>query len=189
MKTRSKQLTLAGLVLLPLMSSPVLANEDSLKVLIGAKSLDAQWGENDSMDSIGIMYTLQPTSLPIGIAVDFFGSGNEKEISGITTETTVGELNLGLRWQRLTSQLGFSPYFGAGISLMSAELQEVRSGRKHTEEDTGLGYWVGAGMDYHFTPQWSVGLDAHLSSADVTLSGQEMDAGGFNWGATLGYRF
>lgn len=189
MKLKLTVLAMTSLMLIP--GSVVNAAEGyfSAKMLLGSKSLDSDWEKNDSMDTIGLQSTYQPASLPLGIALDFYGNGNEEEISGHKTETTVGELNLGLRYSPIILGGAFSPYLGGGVSYAAAELEEVSSGVKTKYDDTGVGYWVGGGIEYIFTERWSIGADIHYSSVDVELNGEKRDAGGLSWAATIGYRF
>ena len=141
------------------------------------------------MDTIGFQFTYLPQSLPLGIALDLYGNGNENNTNGLKTETTIGEINLGLRWEVPIFSDSLKPFIGAGVSIASTELQTVISNTKRTYEDTSTGYWVGGGIDYIFTQHWSVGFDAHYSSIDVTLNGDNRDAGGLTLGATVGYHF
>lgn len=189
MNSKLNSLAMSGLILLFGTVVNAAENHSSFKVLLGSKSLDSNWGKDDSMDTIGFQSTYQPASLPFGIALDFFGSGNESKIGGNTTETTVGEINLGLRYQPTMLAGAFLPYLGAGVSYVSVELEEYSSGVKRHYEDTGIGYWIGGGIDYVFAQQWSIGIDARYSSADVELNGETRDAGGIGWGANIGYRF
>ncbi|WP_413700562.1 outer membrane protein [Psychromonas sp. KJ10-10] len=163
--------------------------QTSLKVLLGTKSLDSNWGVDDSMATIGFLYTYQPTSMPIGLAVDLYGSGNENKSSGMKTDTTIGEVNLGLRWQPQIMGPLFQPYVGAGISFAKTKLQQDDFNVKQTYEDNGTGYWLGGGVDYLFTQHWLVGVNAHYSSVDLKVNKQERDAGGLGLGLTVGYRF
>ncbi|KJZ15632.1 hypothetical protein OA92_16460 [Marinomonas sp. SBI22] len=160
----------------------------TFKVVIGSKSLEDKWGKDDSMDTLGLLFTYFPSSLPIGIATDIYGNGNETGNS-VKTETAAGEFNLGLRLQSPVLNKSFSPYIGAGVSFVAAEREVNNAGKKTTYDDTGVGYWVGGGIDYIFAQRWTLGIDARYTSADVKLNGQELDAGGSGFGATLGYRF
>ncbi|MGX9416179.1 outer membrane beta-barrel protein [Vibrio sp. WJH972] len=189
MSTTVNTVTLASLLLLPVGLANAANGNSSFKVLFGAKSLDSDWGDDDSMDTIGFQFTYLPTSSPVGIALDFYGSGNENQTNGVTTETGVAEINFGLRWQAPVLADSFIPYLGGGVSILGAELQSEQSGSKKTYEDESTGYWIGGGVDYLIADQWSVGLDAHYSSSDMTLNGEERDAGGFTWGLTAGYHF
>lgn len=160
----------------------------SFKVMLGTKSLDAEWGKDDSMDSLGLLYSYFPSSLPVGLAVDVYGSGNESGRS-IKTETSIGEINLGLRFKSPQLVGSFSPYVGGGVSFVNAEIEASSPGSKTTYDDTGVGYWVGGGVDYTFAKHWTLGVDVRYTSVDVTLNGQDRDAGGTGFGATLGYEF
>lgn len=189
MNSKLNLLAMSGLILLFGTVANAAENHSSFKVLFGSKSLDTDWGKDDSMDTIGFQATYQPAALPFGIALDFYGSGNESNVSGNTTDTTIGEINLGLRYQPTMSTGAFAPYIGAGVSYVASELQEYSSGTKKSYEDNGTGYWVGGGIDYLFAQQWSIGFDARYSSADVELNAETRNAGGFGWVASIGYHF
>lgn len=189
MNLKLTMLAVTGLVLIPGSVANAAEGYSSVKVLLGSKSLDSDWGNDDSMETIGFQATYQPKSLPFGIAFDFYGSGNEDEIGSNKTETTVAEINLGLRYSPTIIAGAFSPYLGGGISYAAVELTQVGSGVETKYDDTGIGYWVGGGIDYLFSDYWFIGINAQYSTADVELNNGKLDAGGFSWGATFGYRF
>lgn len=189
MTIKIKKRAIVGLMLLPMGLANASESDMSLKMLLGVKTLESDWGKDDSMDTIGFQITYQPTSIPVGVALDVYGSGNEEKNKGVKTETTVGEVNLGVRWQPKLLANSLAPYLGAGVSFAAAELQELNSGTKNTYEDNGTGFWVGGGVDYLFAKHWSIGIDARYSTVDVKLNGKTRDAGGVGWGATVGYHF
>ncbi|MEZ8374980.1 outer membrane protein [Vibrio cyclitrophicus] len=189
MTTTIKKNVIASLLLLSTGFANASGNDVTIKMLLGEKSLDSNWGKNDSMDSIGLQFTYLPASVPVGVALDFYGSGNEEKTNGIKTETTVAEINLGVRWQPQLFSDSWAPYLGGGVSYAAAELQDLNSGKKSTYKDNGVGFWVGGGIDFIFTERWSIGVDARYSEVDVKLNGQTVDAGGLGFGATVGYRF
>ncbi|XHY20732.1 hypothetical protein ViNHUV68_14390 [Vibrio sp. NH-UV-68] len=182
-------LTITGLLFIPSSIVNAAGGYSSVKVLLGNKSLDSDWNKDDSMETIGLQSTYYPASLPLGIALDFYGSGNEDKINGVKVETTVGELNLGLRYSPTPIGGVVSPYLGGGLSYASAELEQMINGAKTKYEDKGVGYWIGGGIEYLFTEHWSIGADVHYSNVDVELNGEKRDAGGVSWAATIGYRF
>ena len=187
-----KQSSVALLMCALLFPSASVYSSDStstIKLLLGGKSLNSKWGSDDFMNSIGFLFTYQPMSLPIGLAIDFYGNGSESNSSGIETETIIGEVNFGIRWQPVIQSSAITPYLGAGISYAEAELEYIDSGIKRKSDDSAGGYWLGGGVDYIFAERWTFGIDARFSSVDVKLNGQDRDAGGFGLGIALGYRF
>ncbi|USD68046.1 porin family protein [Vibrio sp. SCSIO 43136] len=165
------------------------AGHSSIKLLLGKKNLNDDWGRDDSMDTIGFLSTIQPASLPVGIAIDLYGSGHEHKDAGRNALTSVAEMNIGLRWQSAVIADSLIPYFGGGLSLVYSELQAFDAGIKNTYDDTGTGYWIGGGIDYLYAEHWSFGLEARYSHVDVKLNDDKRNAGGFNWGASVGYHF
>jgi len=159
------------------------------KTLIGSKSLESTWDKDDRMDTIGFQMTYFPAESSLGIALDLYGSGNEEQGS-TTSETTVAEANLGARWQsQVFSNQSLLPYLGAGISFVEVKKEVTASGLKTIYDDSGIGYWIGGGIDYVFYSHWSIGFDVRFSNVDVTMNNKEIDAGGMNWAASIGYRF
>ncbi|WP_038173756.1 MULTISPECIES: outer membrane protein [Vibrio] len=189
MKKNPILITTIGLVLLPSGVVNATNSQTSIKVMVGNKTLESNWGKNNSMHTFAVLSTFQPAALPFGIAFDLHGNSYENKVAGKTTESAIGEMNIGLRYQPQITSNVFTSYLGSGVSFVAVELEEINSGTKTTHDGTGTGYWVGGGIDFHFYSQWSMGLDARYSSVDVELSGEKRDAGGFGWGATLGYHF
>ncbi|WP_375748090.1 outer membrane protein [Vibrio sp. HN007] len=189
MKKKPILLTAIGLALLTGGVANAADSQTSIKVMVGNKTLESNWGKDDSMHTFAVLSTFQSAALPFGIAFDLHGNSNENKVTGKATESAIGEMNIGLRYKPQIASSAFTPYFGGGVSFVAVELEEINSGTKTTHNGTGTGYWVGGGIDFRFYNQWSVGLDARYSSVDVELNGEKRDAGGFGWGATIGYHF
>ncbi|MEZ8826127.1 outer membrane beta-barrel protein [Vibrio amylolyticus] len=187
MKKKTVLIAAIGLALLPGGVTNAADSQTSIKVMVGNKTLESNWGKDDSMHTFAVLSTFQPTARPFGIAFDLHGNGYENNGAGKTTESAIGEMNIGLRYQPQIASSVLTPYLGGGVSFVAVELEEINSGTKTTHG--GTGYWVGGGIDFRFYSQWSMGLDARYSSVDVELSGEKRDAGGLGWGATVGYHF
>lgn len=158
---------------------------------IGQKSLDDDdWGDIDRQGSLGIMFDFKKQSWPVSIAVDVIVSGNEHEKDGIKTEGGSLELDLGVRKIFELSNSSIRPYIGGGIALIGAGSRtKVGGSTISDEDDTATGAWIGGGMYYAATKSLNIGLDLRYSQAEVTLLDEDVEAGGFHTGITVGYHW
>lgn len=155
-------------------------------LLLGSKQLDKQdWRPYDDQDSVGFLIDLRPQSSPVALALDLFGSGHEERVNGSDQETASGELHLGARYYLPTGSR-FTPYVGAGLALVSVEQKLAGHDR---EEDGGMGWWAGVGVRYQMTDHMDLGVDLRCSRADVTLDGEDLQAGGRNLALGVGYHW
>jgi opacity protein-like surface antigen len=155
-------------------------------LLLGEKQLDKQdWQPHETQGSVGLLIDLRPQSSPVALAVDVFGSGHEERVDGRKQESYSAELHLGARYYLPVSSR-FTPYVGAGPALISVG-QKLAQGER--EEDGGHGWWTGVGMRYQMTEHLDVGADLRCSRANVTLDGDELQAGGRNLAMGVGYHW
>ena len=171
-----------------LASSPVLADEVSsnVRLLVGQKYLDSDdWNSLDSQTEIGVLFNIKKASWPVSIAFDVFGSGEDKNETGAERGYTI-EQHLGVRKIWTLENSTFRPYLGGGVALVHAEYEVIGSIK---DNDNALGAWIGTGVDWHLSPEMTLGLDIRYSKADVKIFDKDIEAGGLHAGITLGYRW
>ncbi len=169
----------------------------SVNIFLGIKALDEEdWEPVEIHDQIGIVADVKPRSWPVSLAVDFLASSDDQgaiSLAGIGTvsleaEAKTRELDLGVRkaWDDTRS---VHPYFGGGIGVFWAELEGRTTGSRTSDDDTGIGLWIGAGVIWVFYEHANVGVDFRWSRSEVTLYGVDVEAGGYHTGLLLGYRW
>ena len=169
----------------------------NVNVFIGVKALDeGDWEPVDMHDQIGVLADFRKKSWPISVAVDFLVSWDDQgaiSLPGIGTvgleaEAKTRELDLGVRkiWDYSPNM---HPYFGGGIGLVWAELEGRTTGNRVSDDDTGIGLWIGAGIYWTLYNHFNLGADFRWSKAEVTLHGVDQDAGGYHAGVSLGYHW
>ena len=161
------------------------AMEVNINFLLGGKGLDNDdWGET----------TFGATSWPVAIALDYIGSARYDEVlvtspvpAKIDLVQGTGEFDFGVRkiWKAGKAR----PFVGGGFGIIGAR-QEVPSGiGLLTLEDTdaALGVWFNGGAFWRLGKKFNLGVDLRLSTAEVTLFGQDVQAGGAILGLLLGW--
>jgi opacity protein-like surface antigen len=152
----------------------------NLTVIAGQKSLEDRWGAYDSQITTGVMFDIKGRDWPISLVVDHIGSADEHTQNGEDILAVTSELAIGVRkyWDSPDSKV--IPFVGAGVSGFFAEQERLLAGTraKYDEDDTGTGYWVGAGIMWKIKGDFALGLSARYSDGDVTLFGDKLDAGG-----------
>ena len=74
---------------------------------------------------------------------------------------------------------------GGGISFINGEF----SAPWISDDDNGVGIWLGGGVYWTLAGQFNIGLEAKFSTADVTLFGVDADAGGGHFGLLIGFHW
>jgi hypothetical protein len=191
-KTRNRKSVIFGLGLMILFASmaasPVLADEydGNARLAFGKKRLDSDdWNTLDRQNEIGLIFDIKKTSWPVSIALDLFFSGEDKNVPGAERGST-SEQDLGVRKIWTINDSKFHPYLGGGIAFIQADYEVIDSLK---EDGSGVGGWIGTGVDWHFSKRMSLGVDVRYSKADVTINNEDVNAGGFHYLLTLGYRW
>ena len=159
-------------------------------LIIGQKSLEEDdWKPVEDQTELGILVDFRKVGWPVSIAIDLLGAGDVHE-SGVNKDTGfTSENHLGVRKIWDDTGTGFRPYVGGGIAVVFGKL-EIKTGATTVEEDdTGSGFWIGAGTYWTAGPKLNLGLDIRYSQADVTLFNKEREAGGLHTGLFVGYHW
>ena len=209
-------LGLALLILLPLTASRSDAKGD-INFMFGLKHVeefgDLQQsisGEDDLGNhfDFGVEMTFHGANWPIGIAVDILGSAREEDADYYdsyyyygyyyTIETSTAEIDVGIRkiWEFPRNPI--RPYLGGGLSIARGEVEftaeifdpllgQVILSESDSDDDQGVGYWLGGGVFWRVGQSFNIGLNARYSTADVELFDEDVDVGGVHVGVLLGW--
>jgi opacity protein-like surface antigen len=178
-----------------------------------------------SASEYGIGASFGNVDWPVMIAVDLLMAKDDDSVRadgyyyGFATEKVevkTTELNLGVRkfW---AAKEKIHPYVGGGLAYIKADVKDVAKlfsdngvGLKQTQideavlvddNDSGIGYWVNAGVMFRLTGKLSLGLDVRYSDADADLEEPQfidkqsttdtfkVDTGGTHYGILFGYRW
>ena len=160
--------------------------DGNVRLAFGQKRLDSDdWNTLDRQNEIGVIFDIKKSSWPVSIAFDLIFSGEDKNVPGAERGSTF-EQHLGARKIWTINESKFHPYLGAGVAFIQADYELIDSVKDH---DNGVGYWIGAGVDWHLSPKMSLGVDIRYSQANVTVLDNKIDAGGLHTMMTLGYRW
>ena len=163
----------------------------NLNVILGLKSLDEDdWSPVDDHLMYGILLDFRPKKWPLNIAIDWLQSGDEERKCTFFSCSTVAEadtreIGIGIRkiWV-LPSGARF--YIGGGVAFINGEFSKPAPYRIETDNDDGTGYWINAGLGSTFGGPFNFGFDFRYSQADITLFGEDLNAGGFNAAVLFG---
>lgn len=158
----------------------------NVNLVFGAKNFhDEFWKPVDSQPGFGVMLDARQEEWPLGLAVDYFYSGDSGASGGVKKEADVSELNLGIRkvWRATRT---FRPFLGVGTSLAYAKLEMTANGVSASDSDSGAGVWVGGGLYWTLARALNVGFLYKHSTAKVTLLDERLDAGGNFFGTLVG---
>lgn len=196
MKTRTQHIATAILAATLAISAQGAYSQDNgagtsgfkTRLLIGNSSLESDWDRHDEQGVIGMVAEYQGNNWPVAIAADLFGAGDEQKRNGEKDEAYIASAHFGLRLKCDDANSWIQPYVGAGVAFANAELKPEKS------EDDGVGYWIGAGADFPVAERFSVGVDLRYWDVEVELAdeantSQTLNAGGTQFGVTLGYRW
>lgn len=162
----------------------------NLNFFLGQKTLDKDdWEPLEEQAEFGILVDFKPQHWPLSIAIDLLGSSDEEPIFGVDVQGRTSELDIGVRkiWEIPGATI--KPFIGGGLAFISAELEGRYGYASISDDDSGTGYWVNAGVYWTIGPAFNLGLEWRYSQAEVTLYGIEAEAGGSHGGLILGYHW
>jgi len=153
---------------------------------LGAKALDEHdWEPVEDQGEFGIHVDFRRPEWPVNIAIALLGSSGEEDIRGTDIEGSTSELRFGVRkiWEPTRTM---RPFFGGGLSLMSAEIDVEGFG---SDEDSDFGVWISGGIYWTLSNSFNLGFELGFSQGEVDLDGYDVDAGGSHAGLILGYHW
>lgn len=138
---------------------------------------------------MGILFDIKKDSWPISIVLELMDTGGKHDHDGMTDLGHTTERHLGVRKIFMNQYSKIQPYLGGGVSYMYAEQEYEINNEIMTQDDRGVGGWLGAGMYYDMNPRFVLGIDVRYSHGEVILFNKERDAGGIHAGVTGGFQF
>jgi hypothetical protein len=97
------------------------------------------------------------------------------------------EFNVGVRkvWGDLPR---FHPFLGGGFSILGGSTTEDLGDLWYYQEenDSGFGYWVGAGFYWVLTEQLHTGINAQYTWGEIELFDKDLNAGGIHLNIIIG---
>lgn len=192
MKSNWTLKNLAKVMLLFLTTSMTNADEWSGHIggFIGMKALNSSdWPDLDIHNSLGVIFDIKKDTWPVSIVLDITDTGGKHKHNGMEDLGHTTELHFGIRKSFINQDSRIQPYVGGGISSMYAEQEFEVNNVSAKQDDSTVGFWLGAGMHYEMNPKFVLGLDVRYSEGEATLFDEDMNAGGFYAGVTGGYQF
>jgi hypothetical protein len=172
----------------------------NVSIALTAKRLPkGDWGSLADQSGIGVEVTWGRRGWPLQYAVDFLVTENNSARStsqdpytydlGVEPLADTAELALGLRKVWVANRL--QAHLGGGLAILSAKLNGEAvglSGRVFDEDDT-IGPWLGGALFWRIGSRWGLGLTARYSRGEVRIFDEEREAGGPQYGITLGWNW
>ncbi|UCD85654.1 MAG: hypothetical protein JSU92_05540 [Deltaproteobacteria bacterium] len=157
----------------------------NVNVFLGGKTLDDSWEPAEQQAEIGLQVDFRPRSWPINFVIDFLGGYGEGTLLGIECKSTTSEVNIGVRkiWEQFVY---VRPFIGGGVSFIHGEFTGVPFGIEITDDDDGVGGWLGGGVYWTLAEHFNIGLEAKGSIAKLTLFGGDVNGGGGHFGMLIG---
>jgi hypothetical protein len=172
----------------------------------------------DQARGFGVTAAFGPRSWPVAFYVGLLtGSGDDgfRKSSDITimdsAGTVSGKARLTVKLQELRVGADKSwevlpnirPYVAGGLSVIKAKGEiSVASGEEVADlnisnsaswstedDDRAFGMWLGGGVSWTMPNDYDIGFEVSYTRATATLWGEDMEAGGINYGLFLGYHF
>jgi len=154
----------------------------------GLRVMDSEWGPVDKQAYFGL--AAEFLDGPIKLAVSFREALAEEydrlldaEVDGLTFDILVG-----VRFIEHTNT--FNYWGGVGIAYVDAEVtvQDSLSGSViSSDSDSGIGWWLHGGIGWREWKNFLFGMQFDLTTAGVTLFGDNRDAGAVFLGVVASY--
>ena len=187
---RSSALAASLLALTLTASSAAVAADNwsgGVNIMLGAKGLDDNdWGVNDSQGAIGVMTHFKRNDWPVSIAIDVYGAGDTDGSGTNKREGYTGGLHAGVRKIWDFEGKNIHPFISGGIASIGAEQRRGDGASQVKQDDSAVGLWVSGGAYWTLGDMWNIGLETRYTQAEVTLFGQDVEAGGVYTGLLLG---
>lgn len=167
----------------------------NVNLFLGGKALDEDdWEPVDSQGEIGIEVDFRPRSWPINLVVGLRGAADEADVFDpvfgfVTLESWTSELSFGVKKIWEPQGVPIRPYIGGGLLYATAEITVKDSFGSASEDDSGVGFWLGGGVFFTLAEHFNIGLDLRVSRAEVEIAGFDVEAGGDHFGLILGYHW
>ncbi len=170
----------------------------NINAFIGAKSMDEDdWEPVEDQVEIGVMFDFQQDSWPVAIAVDIMSSSADdgswyrfadNNLYYLDMNVSTMEICGGVRkiWDNTSNM---TPFLGGGISAIYVDVESTVDGTRLDDDDSTFGLWVDGGVYWKIGERCNIGFDLRLSGGEVTLYGEDIEAGGSHLGFLVGYHW
>lgn len=161
----------------------------SFDFTLGQRRLDEDdWEPLDEQAAVGFQYAQQSNGAPVGFEVGLLLSFDDDTISGVDVEAAVGELYAGVHRSFGSSASSVRPYVGAGLALISAEIEGSSGGTSVDDDDSSPGIYAHGGVAFQAGSNFRFGIDLRLlTGTDIDLFGVSGDADYVQLGLFLGF--
>jgi opacity protein-like surface antigen len=190
MKHDFTALLLSGALSMVSVNTLAQGSTGNVNFFLGQKALEEDdWAPLDEQAELGALFDFRQPDWPVNLAVDLLVSADSmtEAFTGIELTASTVELDAGIR-KHFESSGPVTPYIGGGIAFIQAEIEASYGSVSVTEDDSGVGYWMNAGIAWTIG-QVNLGLDLRYSDANATLSGYEVETGGTHVGVFAGYHW
>ena len=184
-----KKSIIVGILMLFVINAHGNESTGNVNFFLGQKTLDKNdWEPFEEQGEFGVLVDFKQESWPVSIAIDLLASLDEHTISGIETDASTSEFDIGVRkiWEVAGSSI--RPFVGGGLAFINAEI-EATNVVSVSVDDSGTGIWLNGGVYWTLGQHFNLGLQARYSKAEVTLAGIDGEAGGTHAGIMLGYHW
>lgn len=166
----------------------------NIHLLLTQKMLEEDdWSPLDTQTGFGVMADFKMSSWPVAVAVGFQTTSDDDVLFGADIDGTTDELDLGIKY--IGDKVGnVRPFVGGGLSQMKGKMEGTGPGGNISVSDTGIGFWLSAGVYWTLAEHVNLGGHVKFSSAEVRLADPaigsfDVDAGGSSLAVFVGYHF
>lgn len=166
----------------------------NVNLLLTQKMLDEDdWSPWDTQRGFGVMGDFKMSSWPIAIAAGFQATSDSDNLLGADIDATTEELDLGIKY--ISDKTGdVRPFVGGGLCQIRGKVEGSGPGGTLSMSDTGIGFWLSAGVYWTLAEHLNLGGQVKFSSAEVTLEDPsfgslDVEAGGSSLAVFVGYHF
>lgn len=156
----------------------------NFNLFLGSKSLDdTDWPTPwDQQAEAGFVADFKPATWPIGLEVRLLSSESDPTpVFSVVGRTR--EFDFGVR--KTWGAYNMHPYIGGGLASIEGE----RATGGVSVSGSGGGLWLAGGIYWVLGQHFNLGFDLMASSAQVTIAGADVNAGGGHFNVQLGYHF
>ena len=144
-------------------------------VQLGAASLSSDYEPVDKQVTVGWLMNRDMEESGIGYEAGVQFGGDSDTAQGIDIASRNFEIWGGPRYEWVIDR--FHPYLAGGLSILASEYEGSLGLVSISDDDTSLGLYLGAGVDFDVSERVYLGLGVRQTIAhEVTLFGVDGDA-------------
>lgn len=161
----------------------------NINFIVGTKLMNENdWEPLDEQTEIGVEGDIGMTDFPLYFTMGYLYSHDDTTLYGVVIDASTKEFYFGPKLIFNPNKY-VHPFVGAGLAIISTELEGSGYGITVSDEDQATGLWASGGIMFTIADHLNLGVNVRYSKAEAELYGYDTSGGGLHYQALIGYHF